>query len=116
MKIQINTDSNISGHEALSHKVEGIIAHALHRFADRITRVEAYLSDENGAAKPGPHDKRCLLEVRLAGLQPMSVTEHAETLEQAVNGANQKMISMLDTSIGKLSKIDRSVPISESAT
>jgi hypothetical protein len=116
MKIQINTDSNISGHEALSHKVEAIIAHALQRFSDRITRVEAHLSDENGAAKPGPHDKRCILEVRVAGLQPMSVTEHADTLEQAVNGANQKMISMLDTSVGKLAKIDRSVPIIESVT
>jgi hypothetical protein len=115
MKIQINTDRNISGHEALSHKVEAIVERALHRFADRITRVEAHISDENGAAKPGPHDKRCLLEVRFAGLQPMSVTEHAETLEQAVNGATQKMISMLDTSVGKLANIDRNIPVIESA-
>jgi hypothetical protein len=110
MQIQINTDRNISGHEALSHKVEALIQHALHRFADRITRVEAHLSDVNGAAKPGPHDKRCVLEVRLSGLQPMSVNETAETLDQAVNGASKKMLSMLDTSVGRLNKIDRSVP------
>lgn len=67
MQIQTNTDRNISRHEALAQNVEEILERLLGRFSDQITRVEAHLSDENGATKSGVADKRCLLEVRLAG-------------------------------------------------
>ena len=70
MKIQINTDKNIPGHEA--QNVETILEQVLARFSDQITRIEVHLSDENSAAKSGMVDKRCLLEVRLAGRQPTS--------------------------------------------
>ena len=47
-------------------------------------------------------DKRCLLEVRLAGRQPASVSEQAQTVDQAVRGAAQKMVSSLESELGKL--------------
>ena len=104
MKIQINTDKNISGHEAHAHSVETILEQALARFSDQITRIEVHLSDENSAAKSGMVDKRCLLEVRLAGRQPASVSEQAQTVDQAVKGAAQKMVSKLESELGKLGK------------
>lgn len=104
MKIQINTDKNIPGHEADAHSVETILEHALARFSDQITRIEVHLSDENSAAKSGMVDKRCLLEVRLAGRQPTSVSDQAQTVDQAVRGAAHKMVSSLESELGKLGK------------
>ena len=102
MQIQTNTDRNISGHDALAQNVEEILERLLGRFSEQITRVEVHLSDENGLTKVGVEDKRCLLEVRLAGQQPVSVSEQAHTVTAAVTGAAHKMISLLETELGKL--------------
>lgn len=101
MKIQINTDVNIDGSEALSAHVSGTVKQALERFSEHLTRVEVHLGDVN-ASKSGQHDHRCMLEARLERRQPVAVTEHAATLEQAVQGATQKMVRMLDTMLGRL--------------
>jgi len=101
MKIQVNTDTHIDGHERLATHVSATIEHALKRFSDHVTRVEVHLSDENGD-KTGPLDQRCMLEVRLEGRQPVAVTEHANTQEQAVSGATQKMLRLLDSTLGRL--------------
>jgi len=101
MKIQLNTDSNIVGSEGLTTKVNAIVEKELKRFAEHITRLEVHLSDENGK-KSGPHDKRCLLEARLEGRPPVAVTDHAATLEQAVNGASHQLARMLDSTLGRL--------------
>jgi len=98
MKIQFNTDVNIDGTESLSTKISTIVEHALSRFSEHVSRVEIHLSDEN-AGKKGPQDHRCMLEARIEGRQPVAVTEHAATLEQAVNGAAQKMVRVLDSTL-----------------
>jgi hypothetical protein len=104
MHIQVNTDKNISGHEALLQSVEKTLNHALARFDGQITRLEVHLSDENSISKSGVIDKRCLLEARLAGREPTSVSDQALTIEQAVNGAAHKMVRLLESELGKLSK------------
>lgn len=103
MIIQVNTDSSIDNDVALTAHVESVIQKALSRFGEKITRVEVHLHDEN-AHKPGDHDKRCLIEVRLAGLQPQAVTHHADSTHNALAGASEKMKSLLDSLLGKLSK------------
>lgn len=103
MIIQVNTDSSIEGNEALTAHVEAAVEKALGRFDEKITRVEVHLHDEN-AHKPGDHDKRCLLEVRIAGLQPLAVTEHADTTAKAVSGACEKMKSLVESTLGRLAK------------
>ena len=90
MQVQINTDHNIEGHEALTARVRGVVESALSRVRDHITRVEVHLSDENGD-KSGKNDMRCVMEARLEGRQPVAVTDQAETLEQAVDGAADKL-------------------------
>ena len=104
MKIEINTDKNIPGQEALAQSVETILEQVLARFSDQITRIEVHLSDENSAAKSGMADKRCLLEVRLAGRKPEAVRVQAQTVDQAVMGAAQKMASSLESELGKFGK------------
>lgn len=102
MLIQINTDSNIEGKDALAQQVEGVLKRTLDRFNEKITRLEVHLSDENSDKKFSSKDKRCLLEARLAGLQPVSVSHQAATLEQAVDGAVEKLKRSLDRTLGRL--------------
>jgi hypothetical protein len=100
MQIQVNTDANIEGREALVRHVEAEVATALDRFNDRITRVEVHLSDEN-AGKAGGGEKRCLMEARLAGSQPVAVSYGHATLEEAISGAATKLHNLLESSLGR---------------
>ena len=101
MQIQINTDHNIEGHESLNVKVSSIIESALSRISDHITRIEVHLSDENGE-KSGQKDKRCMIEARLEGRKPIAVTDKAGTVEQAVDGAVNKLFRLIE---GKLERV-----------
>ena len=99
MIIQINTDKNIEGSERFNDYFTSIIEEELSRFEEKITRIEVHLSDENGS-KEGQADKRCLLEARLEGRQPIAVSNTADTPEQAVNGAIDKLKATLETIVG----------------
>lgn len=101
MKIQLNTDVHIDGTEALAAQVSATVEQSLERFSAHITRVEVHLRDENGG-KSGQQDHRCMLEARLEGRQPVAVTHHAATLEQAVHGAAQKLAHLLESTLGRL--------------
>ncbi|HLF47021.1 MAG TPA: HPF/RaiA family ribosome-associated protein [Chitinophagaceae bacterium] len=101
MTIQFNTDKNIKGNEAFTTPLIAFITEDLSRFSDQITRVEVHLSDEDGS-KDGQKDKRCLLEARLAGMNPIAVTNIADTDEQAVEGAVDKLKTSLETILGRL--------------
>lgn len=101
MQIQINTDHNIKGHEAMTSKFSSVVENALSRFSDHITRVEIHLSDENGD-KSGQNDKRCMIEARLKGSKPIAVTHHAKTLELAVDGASEKLFRVIENSLGRI--------------
>ncbi|MBL7129509.1 MAG: HPF/RaiA family ribosome-associated protein [Ignavibacteria bacterium] len=101
MKIQFNTDSNITESKELRDSLIALISEGLSRFSDQISRLEVHLSDEN-SHKDGLNDKRCLLEARLEGRQPIAVKNQANTLEQAVIGAVDKLKSSLDTILGRL--------------
>ena len=101
MMIQINTDKNLSVNEDYKAKISLLIEKELQRFDERITRVEVHLNDENNS-KPGLHDKKCLLEARLKGLDPIVVTDLSSTYDLAINGALDKLKSTLDIRIGKM--------------
>ncbi len=100
MQIQVNTDDNIEGRDALLEQIEELVADGLARFADQISRVEVHLSDEN-ASKSGSDDKRCLLEVRLNGQSPIAVTDRSGTPQEACAGATEKMLRKLQSTLGR---------------
>ena len=102
MLIQVNTDNHIPGHEELVTQVEEAVSKALLRFESQITRVEVHLSDENGN-KGGADDKKCVLEARIEGHQPIVASHQAETLKQAYTGAATKLKTALTHTLGKLS-------------
>ena len=101
MQIQVHTDSNIEGREKLTEHVKGVVESTLNRFRERVTRVEVHLSDENGH-KAGQDDKRCMMEGRIEGHQPMAVTHHAANLDQAINGAADKLERLIESTLGRL--------------
>ena len=102
MQIQINTDRNIEGREALAAQVSGVVENALSRISDRITRVEVHLSDENSDKKGGNDNMRCVMEARLEGRQPVAVTHQAATLDQAIDGAADKLTRLIESTLGRL--------------
>lgn len=102
MQIQVNTDDNITGGGVLTRDVESVVEGSLGRFGDRITRVEVQLTDESSSHKSAGNDKRCKMEARLAGLQPIVVTDDSASLEQAISGAATKLEKLLDRTLGRL--------------
>lgn len=104
MHIQINTDDNIQCDAILTELVSGTVKHALKYHQDQITRVEVHLADEN-ASKQGQYDQRCMLEARFEGRQPVSAKAIEATLPQAVKSAAEKLARVLDTQIGRVSRV-----------
>lgn len=102
MQILVNTDNNIRGTAELHARVSAVVEDSLGRFGDRITRVEVQLTDENSSQKTGDNDMRCALEARVAGHQPIAVTHLAPTLEEAVDGACDKLQRTLDRTLGRI--------------
>jgi hypothetical protein len=100
MLIQINTDHNIAGHEGLTSQVSGVVEGALSRFSEYIMRVKIHLSDGSSHRKDRD-DKRCMIEARLAGRQPIAVTHTAETLDLAVDGAADKLTNLIESTIDR---------------
>lgn len=109
MQIQTNTDKNIEGGERLSLHVQSLLQAKLSRFREHITRVEAHLSDESSHKSHGD-DKKCVMEARPAGLQPLAVTHFAATLDQAITGAADKLERLLEGTFGQLNTIKGRTP------
>jgi ribosome-associated translation inhibitor RaiA len=101
MQVQFNTDHNIIGNQESTDPLVTLVSEGLGRFSKEITRIEVHLSDENSSEKDGLNDKRCMLEARLEGREPVAVTNNADTSEQAVTGAIDKLNNMLDTILGR---------------
>ena len=101
MIVQIHTNNDVEGGEQLTTQVEAIVSTAVARFADRISRVQVHLGDENSSTKRGSNDKRCMIEARIDGAAPVAVTELAPSIELAVNGAAGKLERSLDSRLGR---------------
>ena len=101
MLIEINTDNHIEGKERMETFFSDALKTSLKRFEEKITRLEVHLGDEN-SEKFGLNDKRCMIEARVAGHNPIAVTHHADTIEKAVAGATDKIKKVLDTTFDKM--------------
>ncbi len=100
MQIQINTDKTVENSDRLQAYYTAELETGLARFDDKITRIEVHFGDVNGE-KYDAKDKRCLIEVRIANMQPVAVTNFADTTEKAFHGALDKMKTLLKTTFEK---------------
>jgi ribosomal subunit interface protein len=87
MHIQIHTNG-VQTSDALNERATHSIEAAMKVWRDQVTRVEAHLHDDNGS-KAG-RDKRCVLEIRLAGLQPMAVEAVGDDMYKVIDDAAGK--------------------------
>ena len=102
MKIQVNSDKQITADNRMVESVEAEVERALGRFENQLTRVEVHLSDVNSSSKQqGQLDKRCVVEARQAGKKPISADYQGTTVKQAVKGASGKMKRLLETAFGQ---------------
>lgn len=101
MQIHLNTDNHVHGDAALEAWVARELRERLGRFGDHITRIEVHLSDVDGA-RGGARDKRCKLEARLAGRQPVAVSHDADKVAEAMYGAAEKLQRLLETALGRV--------------
>ena len=100
MQIQVNTSSGIENKEALIRWAESELTSTLSHFKSDLTRVEVHLSQE--AASKAGGETRCTMEARLAHQSPVAVSHHAQTQDAAFRGANDKLRSALDKTLGRL--------------
>lgn len=100
MQVQLNSDKNIVASPGLQAHVQKLLEQELKHLTKEITRVEVHLNDEN-SAKSGADDKRCLLEARVARLQPISVEHRAATIDLAINGAAEQLSRAVKSALEK---------------
>ena len=101
MLTHVFSDKHIDSDKRTQDWVTATVEVTLERHLEDLTRVEVHLSDENGG-KSGPKDKRCKMEARPKGHQPILVSHDADSLTQAVEGAAQKLEHALEHLFGKL--------------
>ena len=102
MQIQVHADSSVKAGQNVTSAAEAAVEGAVSRWTERITRVEVHLSDVN-RHKGGADDKRCVMEARLGGLDPIVVIHTAGTLTDAIDGAAKKLQKSLQSTLGRLS-------------
>lgn len=100
MQVQVNTDDHIEGGDSLAQWIADEAKSRLSRFQDHVTRLEVFLSDVD-AGKSGANDKRCRIEARVNGRQPVTVTDEADKMANAFIGAVEKLARALDTDLGR---------------
>ena len=104
MQVQLHTNNHIDGNAELADRVRTEVEDILQRFREQITRVEVHLSDVNGSTKSGV-DIKCTIEARLAGMQPIAVTDQSTNVDDAVSGAVGKLERSLDSTLGRLGHV-----------
>ena len=101
MLIQFNTSNQVEGKDEFITPLHATVEHAISRFSDRLSSVQVHLDDEN-SHKGGGNDKRCMMEARVDNVAPISVTSHADTYQQAVKLASDKLKSTLTSTFEKM--------------
>jgi len=85
MQVLLNADSHTDGRQTMSDYLEAELKETLGHYGERITRVEAHLSDAKNSTKATASEIHCSLEARLVA------KEVAGTAHQAIHGAVRKL-------------------------
>jgi ribosomal subunit interface protein len=100
MIVQVNA-GDITSSEALVQHVESSVESALRHVKDQVTRVEAHLRDDN-SSKSAADDKRCTMEARIAGQQPLAVDAASDDLYKSITEAANKLGRAVTSKLDKL--------------
>jgi hypothetical protein len=100
MQFQFSSDNNINANQNMAEQIEALTRARLSRIEDRLTRVEVHIGDVNGTKDRGD-DKRCAMEIRPSGMDAITATDQASSIDAAVTGAANKVLAAFDRQIGK---------------
>lgn len=89
MQVQIRW-GKLDKSDALGEHVHEQIDHALRHYKARFSRVVIHLHDDN-ESKGGPHDKRCVIEARPNGAEPLAVEGTGSDLYKTVSAVANKL-------------------------
>jgi ribosome-associated translation inhibitor RaiA len=101
MQVLLHSDPHTDGSHGMAEHLQAVVNDALGRFGERVTRVEAHLSDVNSQAKASADGVHCTLEARLLGLDAVIVKEQAGNAHQAIEGALRKLKRAVGAEIAK---------------
>ena len=101
MQVLLHSDPHTDGSHEMAEHLEAVVKDALGRFGERITRVEAHLSDVNGLARSSADDIHCTLEARLVGLEAVIVKSASGNAHQAIEDAVRKLKRAVGAVIAK---------------
>ncbi|MEM1107984.1 MAG: HPF/RaiA family ribosome-associated protein [Planctomycetota bacterium] len=99
MIVQVNA-GDIQSSQALIDNATQAVESALRHTADRVTRVEVHLRDDN-ANKSAADDKRVTMEARIAGQDPLAVDHQSDDLYKSISEAAGKLGRAVKTRIEK---------------
>ncbi|MCB9914154.1 MAG: HPF/RaiA family ribosome-associated protein [Planctomycetes bacterium] len=89
MLIQVHFDGTPTSDTIETYAIEQVEKHLAH-VADRLTRVEVHLKDEN-SHKSGAQDKSCTMEARPKGRQPIAVDHKCDNFQQVISETAGKL-------------------------
>ena len=98
MRVQVNTDGDIEGHEKMIDQIRNSVNSALEQTGARITRVEIRLSGVI-RRKRGQNSNRCMMKALFVGRKPITVTHQSATLKQAVDCAVDRLSRLIEHSV-----------------
>lgn len=98
MQIQVHA-AHVPASDQFYVYAEDRVAEVLSTFAERLTRVEVHIQDQN--AHKGGDDLRCVVEARPRGLDPMTAENRGGDLRETFNGALEKLKHVLEHDSGK---------------
>jgi len=89
MQLQLNC-ADIQHSDTLSAHVFNTITKSLRYINISVTRIEVHLRDDKKKRR-GLNDKRCLIEVRIAGRQPLVIEARGRDIYDSVDAAAAKL-------------------------
>ena len=89
MHIEINY-RDIQKTDAIEDHIRSVLDDALKHLSDRITRIEVHVGDDR-PSEDVPNDKRCMIEARPRGMDPIAIEVREDDLYGAVSEAAGKL-------------------------
>lgn len=101
MQILLQSAPHIDSSQLMAEHFATVVKAAMGRFGERVTRVEAHLSDADGQARTSGNDIHCTLQATLKGLDAIVVKEQSGNAHQAIDGALRKLKRAVGAEIAK---------------
>ena len=102
MQVQVHTDATIQGGESLESWVRDEVNTKLARLKESVVRVEVFLTGVDALKATGGPGKKCVLETRANGRQPVAVNAEAEKVKDAFNAALEKLRRAVESDLDKV--------------